>query len=88
MLSFFVNFFSADHARNMSLSGECGGSIPLYSTVGVVGPSSSREAVMSASILSLFEVPSVGTYATSDELSDSSRFQYFLRYVWMTIRLD
>ena len=50
--------------------------IPLFDTVaGLVGPYSSRSSVMVASLLSLFEIPTLATLATSDELTDASRFR-------------
>ena len=44
--------------------------------VGIVGLSTSRKAVMVASLLSIFQIPSIGTLSSSDELSDKTR--YFL----------
>ena len=41
----------------------------------------SRQAVMTANVLSLFQIPNLGIWATSDELSDKSRYEYFLRLV-------
>ena len=49
--------------------------------VGVVGPGSSRSALLVSSLLSLLQIPSIGTFTTSDELSDKTRFEYFLRMV-------
>ncbi len=40
---------------------------------GVVGLSTSRKAVMVASLLSIFHIPSIGTLSSSDELSDKTR---------------
>ena len=55
-------------------------SSPVHrNVVGVIGHVTSRQAVMVAPFLSVFEVPFIGTMATSDELSDKSRFEYFLR---------
>ena len=50
-----------------------------YNVVSVIGLGSSREAVMSSSLLSLFKIPHIATWATSDELSDKTRFEYFMR---------
>ena len=48
---------------------------------GVVGPVSSRQAVMSSSFLGIFKIPVLGAYSTSDELSDKGRYPYFMRLV-------
>lgn len=48
---------------------------------GVVGPSYSTTAVQVASLLRLFDVPQVSYAATSSELSDKDRFEYFVRTV-------
>ena len=45
----------------------------------VVGMGTSRQAVMTANLLSMFNIPNLGIWATSDELSDKTRFEYFLR---------
>ena len=50
-----------------------------YKVSAVVGLSSSRKAVMSANLLSIFKIPNLSLYATSDELSDKTRFEYFMR---------
>ena len=49
--------------------------------VGTVGPGSSKVAVMTAGLFSLFNIPMLLTTATSDDLSDKSRFPYSLRLV-------
>ncbi len=59
----------------------CGEELVSFDVVGVVGPDTSREAVMVSSLLSLFEIPVLSTYASSDELTDQSRFEYFMRLV-------
>ena len=48
---------------------------------GVVGPSTSREAIHVATAMGLMNVPVMGTLSSSDELSDTSRFGFFLRLV-------
>ena len=57
----------------------CGEDIVHFDVIGVVGPQSSREAVMVSSLLSLFKIPVLSTSATSDELTDKTRFEYFMR---------
>ncbi len=52
---------------------DCGNEVEFYSATGIVGPSSSRDAVMFAPLMGLFQIPMLGTYTTSDELSDKSR---------------
>ena len=59
----------------------CGEEIVHFDVIGVVGPQSSREAVMVSSLLSLFKIPVLSTSATSDELTDKTRFEYFMRLV-------
>ena len=54
---------------------------PNLDVVGIVGPDTSRQAVMVASLLGLFQLPVLSPYATSDELSDKGRFPYFMRMV-------
>ena len=52
-----------------------------YRVAGVIGPATSREAVLLSSLMSIFQIPVVATFSTSDELSDKSRFEYYLRLV-------
>ena len=49
--------------------------------VGVVGSGMSRQAVVISSFLEVFQLPLLGTFESSDELSDKSSFGYFLRLV-------
>ena len=49
--------------------------------VGVYGAGYSRQAVMVAGYLSLFRVPLLSPFASSDDLSDLSRFPYFARLI-------
>ncbi|XP_022786363.1 metabotropic glutamate receptor 3-like isoform X2 [Stylophora pistillata] len=49
--------------------------------LGVVGPSYSSTTVQVASLLRLFDVPQVSYAATSAELSDKDKFEYFARTV-------
>jgi len=52
-----------------------------YEVAGVVGPVSSGTATASASFLNVFQIPQIGLYATSDDLSDKSKYGYFTRLV-------
>jgi hypothetical protein len=52
-----------------------------YDVIGVVGPTTSASASLSASYLSLFHVPMIGIYSTSDKLSDKTIYGYFSRVV-------
>ena len=61
--------------------GQCVAEPQLFDVVGVVGPASSREAVLLSSLMSIFHIPVVADFSTSDELSDKSRFEYYLRLV-------
>lgn len=49
--------------------------------IGVVGPGSSSVALQVQNLLQLFHLPQVGYSTTSRDLSDKSRFNYFLRVV-------
>lgn len=49
--------------------------------IGVVGPGSSSVALQVQNLLQLFHLPQIGYSATSRDLSDKSRFNYFLRVV-------
>ncbi len=49
------------------------------SVKGVIGPFSSRQNIMAASLLSLYGIPTLAPVASSEELDDKSRFGYFLR---------
>ncbi|CAL4121485.1 unnamed protein product, partial [Meganyctiphanes norvegica] len=49
--------------------------------IGVVGPGSSDVTIQVQNLLQLFSIPQVGYSATSRDLSDKSRFSYFLRVV-------
>ena len=60
-------------------SDNCSETVKFYDVGGIVGPENSRYALMVASLMTLFEVPVLGTFTTSDELTDGSRFEYFMR---------
>ncbi|XP_071440304.1 metabotropic glutamate receptor 5-like, partial [Hetaerina americana] len=49
--------------------------------IGVVGPGSSSVALQVQNLLQLFHIPQIGYSTTSRDLSDKSRFEYFLRVV-------
>ncbi len=57
----------------------CSEGMQHFPVVGVTGITNSRKAVMVSSFLSVFHIPVLGFYATSDELSDKSRYEYFMR---------
>lgn len=46
---------------------------------GVIGFTSSRKTLLTASFLSNYKIPIISTYATSDELVDATRFPYLVR---------
>ena len=52
-----------------------------FEVAAVIGLASSGQAVMTSSVLSLFKIPHLSLFATSDELNDVSRFEYFVRLV-------
>lgn len=49
--------------------------------IGVIGPGSSSVALQVQNLLQLFELPQIGYSTTSKDLSDKSRFNYFMRVV-------
>ena len=52
-----------------------------FRITGVVGPGTSREGVMVGGLFSIFQIPTIMTSASSDELSDKTRFSYVMRMV-------
>lgn len=51
----------------------------VFDVVAVLGPSSSGKSTMVAPLLSIFRMPVLSPFATSDELTDKARFEYFTR---------
>lgn len=49
--------------------------------VGVVGASLSSSSELATTYLSIFEITMISHFATSDELSDSVRYPYFMRTI-------
>lgn len=49
--------------------------------IGVIGPGSSSVALQVQNLLQLFQLPQIGYSTTSKDLSDKSRFNYFMRVV-------
>lgn len=49
--------------------------------IGVIGPGSSSIALQVQNLLQLFHLPQIGYSTTSKDLSDKSRFNYFMRVV-------
>ncbi len=81
---YLKDFDSHKHEDNHSekaLSVNCHEALSNMSISGVIGPISSRQGIMAASLLSVYQIPTLSTSATSDDLSDKSRFGYFLRLV-------
>jgi ABC-type branched-subunit amino acid transport system substrate-binding protein len=52
-----------------------------YDVVGIIGPAGSAAASLQSSFVGAFNIPLIGTYATSDTLSDKNIYGYFLRMV-------
>ena len=52
-----------------------------YPVVGVVGPLGSDMTSLATGYLSMFTIPQIGIYATSDYLADKMQYEYFLRMV-------
>ena len=59
---------------------KCAEASPI-DVVGIIGPRTSRESVVVSSLLSLFQIPVLAPYSISDELSDKSGYEYFMRPV-------
>ncbi|XP_052788467.1 metabotropic glutamate receptor 2-like [Mya arenaria] len=53
----------------------------FYDVVGVIGTYTSKLSIIVSNVLNLFELPQISHTATSDVLSDKSRFPYFFRMV-------
>ncbi len=58
---------------------ECGYKVKSYPVFGVLGYVYSRDAVMAAPLFSIAQVPFLAPFATSDDLSDKTRFEFFMR---------
>ena len=54
---------------------------PQYEVVGVVGPFGSTLQLRTSLLMSFYELPHISWIATSDALSDKSRYEYFSRVV-------
>ena len=53
----------------------------FYDVAGVIGPYTSELSIYVANVLNLFRIPQISQTATSDILSDKTRFPYFFRMV-------
>lgn len=62
-------------------NGQGQGEWPVPSIAGALGPSNSPMSVSVAPYFGVFDVPVMSLYATSDDLSDKTRYEYFLRLV-------
>ncbi|KAK2193633.1 hypothetical protein NP493_11g14008 [Ridgeia piscesae] len=54
---------------------------PPYDVVGVISGSNSQNTMTSAGLLNMFHVPMVAAVATSEQLSDKTKYAYFARVV-------
>ncbi len=61
--------------------GYCEEGVASYKVSAVVGPHTSAQAELAASLLGFYQIPTVSTLATSNELTEDVRFKYFLRVV-------
>lgn len=61
------------------LANSCPSGIKDKEVFGVVGPFSSSQSIPTSGFASQFHLPILATFATSDELSDKVRFEYFSR---------
>ncbi|CAD5110634.1 unnamed protein product [Dimorphilus gyrociliatus] len=64
---------------NHFMSDKCPTRTTEKKVVGIVGPFSSAQSIPAAALASQFKIPLLATFATSDELSDKARFEYFSR---------
>jgi len=55
--------------------------IQPFNVVGIVGPVNSVISVAVSKLLGTFQLPVVATYATANELSDKTKYPYFMRLV-------
>ncbi len=78
-LSKSLYFLPIEGQESEPQNSNCSEGLQHYEVVGVLGPTSSRMSVLVGSLLSIFHIPILSPSATSDELSDKSRFKYFLR---------
>ena len=81
--TYFVPYGSGDGTaltREKSVNESKDESNP-YPVIGVVGPLSSDMTSFAAGYLRMFQIPQIGIYATSDYLTDKTRYEYFLRMV-------
>lgn len=60
---------------------DCSDAGARYRVDATTGPGSSSRALAVSSILSFYQIPQLSTFATSDELSDKERFEFFTRLV-------
>ncbi len=47
----------------------------------IAGPMYSAASLMVAPMMSLYQIPTLGMYATVDELSDKTKYEYFIRLI-------
>ncbi|ROT73714.1 putative metabotropic glutamate receptor 5-like [Penaeus vannamei] len=68
-------------SSNSTENDSCKSTATSKNLVGVVGPGSSDVTIQVQNLMQLFQIPQVGYSATSRDLSDKSRFSYFMRVV-------
>ena len=70
-----------DNASNDTDVCDDSGRPRTYDVAAVVGPSQSDSSILATHVLGLAHIPTISPLATTDELSDESRFPYFARLV-------
>ena len=65
-----------DRVKNVTSSADL-----FYDVAGVIGPYTSKLSIIVADVLNLWQLPQISQTATSDALSDKTRFPYFFRMV-------
>ncbi len=59
----------------------CSRGLRHFKVAGLVGPDTSGQSVLVGSLFSVFQIPVLSEFATANELSDKSRFEYLSRMV-------
>ena len=68
-----------DQLSSHDVEGPCDGVLSPFPVAAVMGLKYSSDCIMMTPVLGLVEIPTFSSTATSDELSDKSRYEYFMR---------
>ncbi len=76
----YINFHPDNNMRqDTGYEDDCISRLRNYSVVGVIGAPSSGQSLMIASLLSVYKVPTLSMFSTSDQLTDNGKYPYFMR---------